>query len=260
MAPTFYTYRDLQIAIQTLGEGFPVLLLHGWGGEIASMLPVAQRLAQGDFACHLIDLPGFGQSDTPSAAWTVQDYVDCVLDYIAQHDLQQVHLIGHSFGGRISIKLSAQHPESVKRVVLTDSAGVIPQKTWRSRVYYTTRRTIFTLLKFPIAKLAEPAVRAWFQKRYGSADYQAVLERSPAFAQTFRNVIAEDLVPDAENIQAPTLLIWGELDFDTPLRDAKILEAAIPDAGLVVLDGTGHYAYLERLPDFVRIVSHFLRN
>jgi len=247
----------LSVGVQVVGQGIPVLLLHGWGQEIASFLPIGERLAPHGFACHILDLPGFGTSDTPPEPWDVPRYAQFIMTYLDYAELSKVNLIGHSFGGRLSIVLGADYPNIVDKIVLTDSAGVRPTPSVRMRAYYATRRVIFTLLKIPGLHLLEPPTRRWFQHKFGSPDYQNTLQ-DPVFAETFKRVINQDLVPYAKRIQHPTLLIWGENDNATPLSDAKILEAAIPDAGLVVFDGAGHYAYLEQPDYFVRIVSHFL--
>jgi pimeloyl-ACP methyl ester carboxylesterase len=186
----------------------------------------------------------------------VGDYADFVMAYIQKMKLNRVRLIGHSFGGRISIYLSAHYPEVVRQIVLADSAGVRPEQSMNMRLYYSGRRVMFTLLKIPGLRRFERPLRDWLRQKFGSTDY---LNAGP-LEETFKLVINEDLVPIAREIQAPTLLIWGEQDKDTPLRDAKILEDAIPDAGLVVFEGAGHYAYLERPTEFARIVSHFFKS
>ena len=71
-------------------------------------------------------------------------------------------------------------------------------------------------------------------------------------------VIEEDLTPYARRVQAPTVLIWGDQDTETPLWQGQRLEQLIPDAGLIVFQGAGHFAFTERLADYVRIVDHFL--
>jgi pimeloyl-ACP methyl ester carboxylesterase len=93
------------------------------------------------------------------------------------------------------------------------------------------------------------------RRRVASADW---LNASDAMRGTFRRVIDEDLTPRLSRIHAPTLLIWGEADAETPLWMGKLMEERIPDAGLVVLDGAGHYAYAERVGEFNRIAAHFL--
>jgi pimeloyl-ACP methyl ester carboxylesterase len=76
---------------------------------------------------------------------------------------------------------------------------------------------------------------------------------------TFVKVVNEDLLPYAARIKVPTLLLWGDRDEDTPLWQGQLLEKTIPDAGLVVFEGAGHYSYLDRLGETVRILDHFFK-
>jgi pimeloyl-ACP methyl ester carboxylesterase len=251
--------EGLNIHVQVMGKGEPVLLLHGWGISLQEMLPVAEQLAPQGFQCHLLDFPGFGSSDLPPEPWDVPRYAAFVKAYLQSTGLPYVHLIGHSFGGRVSIVLAADHPEWVNKLVLVDSAGVRPRPSNKMKVYYASRKVIFTLLKLPLLRVLEPSVRAWFWRKFGSADAQAAMGKSPILLETFKRVVGQDLVPYARRIQAPTLLIWGDQDQDTPLYQAQILEQAIPNAGLVLFEGTGHYAYLERLPHFIRVVTTFFK-
>lgn len=253
---TMQKVNGLKTGVTVFGEGQPIVLLHGWGGSIKSMWPVAERFGKLGFQTHTLDLPGFGVSDFPPEPWDVPRYAQFVLAYLQMAGLEKAHLIGHSFGGRISIFLSAEHPVFVDKLVLVDSAGVRPEPTTHMKIYLLTRQMIFTLLKMPGFRRFEPPVRQWFRQKYGSPDY---LNAGPLEA-TFKLVINQDLVEFARRIQAPTLLIWGELDQETPVRDAKILEDAISDAGLIIFEGAGHYAYLERAADFTRIVTHFFRS
>lgn len=253
---TIQTIDNLKTGVTIFGEGAPILLLHGWGGNIKSMWPVAERLSNQGFQTHTLDLPGFGVSDLPPEAWDVPRYAKFVLSYIQSLSLEKIHLIGHSFGGRISIFLTAHHPEIVNKLVLVDSAGIKPAPTSNMKLYYLSRSIIFNLLKLPGLHQFEPSVRQWFRQKFGSTDYL----NAGALEATFKLVINQDLLPFARQISVPTLLIWGEKDMDTPLSDAKILEEAIPDAGLVVFEGAGHYSYLERPTDFTRIVTHFFKS
>lgn len=250
---TIQNIDHLKMGVTVFGEGAPILLLHGWGGGIKSMWPVAEWLGKQGFQTHTLDLPGFGVSDMPPQPWDVPRYADFVLAYLKTAGLEKTHLIGHSFGGRISIVLGAEYPERVNKLVLVDSAGVRPEPTTNMQIYTFTRKSILALLRTPGLRRFETPVRHWFRQKFGSPDYL----NAGALEATFKLVINQDLVAYARRIKAPTLLVWGELDTETPLRDAKILEDAIPDAGLVVLEGAGHYAYLERLNEFTRIVKYY---
>jgi pimeloyl-ACP methyl ester carboxylesterase len=252
---TLKTLDGLTIASEVIGEGQPVLLLHGWMCRIENMQQVARRLAPLGYATHVIDLPGFGRSTLPSEVWGVADYARFVTRYLDSVNLKPVHLIGHSFGGRISIVLGADHPEYVSKIVLADSAGVLTPKTTKQQARQSVFTVANTLLSVPGLKALEPSFRRWARNRYGSED----LRNAGPLEPIFRKVIVEDLLPRAAQIKASTLLVWGDQDQDAPLWQGQKLEQTIPDAGLVVFKGAGHFAYQERLADFVHIVDTFLK-
>jgi pimeloyl-ACP methyl ester carboxylesterase len=90
---------------------------------------------------------------------------------------------------------------------------------------------------------------------FGSSDYRVL---SPGMRQTFNLLVARDLEPELKRIQSPTLLIWGDRDTATPLWMGQAMEKAIPDAGLVVFEGAGHFAYLDQYARFRAVVEKFL--
>jgi pimeloyl-ACP methyl ester carboxylesterase len=234
-----------------------VVLLHGWGGSVESMWPIYQYLAP-NYAVYALDFPGFGASDAPPLAWGVGDYLRLLLAWLGALQIQRATFLGHSFGGRVSIMLAAKHPERVRRLILVDSAGIRPKRTAR---YYT--RTYF----YKVAKrvIALPGIRRWqpqlrkrLLKLLGAEDYG---NTTPGPMQgTFIRVVNEDLRPLLKQIKAPSLLIWGSEDQDTPLGDGKIMEQEIPDAGLVVFQGAGHFSYLDCFTQFCAVISSFLKS
>jgi pimeloyl-ACP methyl ester carboxylesterase len=171
--------------------------------------------------------------------------------------LDEVTLIGHSFGGRISIVLAADCPERVTKLVLVNSAGIRLLPPPRLRMYYASRKVIFGMLRLPVLKRYEAGARQWFWDRYASDDLKAA--RESGHEAIFRKVIAQDLREHAARIKAPTLLVWGDSDSETPLAYGQIFEKIIPDAGLVIIEGAGHDVHLERPEFFVRVVTVFLR-
>ncbi|MBN1966474.1 MAG: alpha/beta hydrolase [Anaerolineae bacterium] len=236
-------------------DRLPIVALHGWGGSIESFWPVAEALAPLGYTVHVLDLPGFGQSALPPTsedeAWSVPEYAAFVLAYLAAQGLDRVHLLGHSFGGRISLILGAEHADRLDKIVLAGSAGVRPPgNPLRDAAVKAGKR----VMQLPgLRALYEPARRRLYEE-LGATDY---LEAGPLQA-TFVKVVALDLLPVAARVSRPTLLIWGDRDEETPLWMGRQLERTIPDAGLVTFQGAGHFCYLERLADYVRIVNHFL--
>jgi len=246
------TVAGLETAHAVTGDGPAVLALHGWGASIDSFWPVAQGLATRGFRVYVLDLPGFGQSAPPPEPWGVPEYAAFVLAYLDAQSLARVHLLGHSFGGRISLILGADSAERVDKIVLANSAGVRPPDNPLRDAAVKAAKSVLSLPG--LNRFYEPARRKAYEQ-LGATDY---LEAGEALRETFVKVIGQDLLPYATRVTRPTLLIWGDRDEDTPLWQAHQLEKAIPDAGLVVFQGAGHFSYLDRLPDYLRVVTHFL--
>lgn len=243
--------NNLNISYQVAGEGDVVILLHGWGGEAASFQPVFEWLSA-SHKVYALDLPGFGKSEIPPTAWNTSDYAHFVVAFLETFRIPKAHLIGHSFGGRISIIVSAEHPEKVDKLILVDSAGLKPRRTAKYYIRVGTAKIGKQLRRF--GKYGS-LVANTISKRAGSKDYQEAGE----MRATMVKVVNQDLRSLLPQIAASTLLIWGENDTDTPVAFGQIMEKEIPDAGLVVLKEAGHFSYLDRFPQFCRIVASFLK-
>jgi pimeloyl-ACP methyl ester carboxylesterase len=241
-------------AVLDSGSGPPLLLLHGWGATKELMAPLAQRLTE--YRTVVPDLPGFGATPTPPQPWGVDEYAAWVLALLDRLGIERVHVVGHSNGGRIAVALAVAHPERVDRLVLTDSAGIRP----RHGVGYQVRVRTFKLLRAVSRwRWLPPRVRDAAQRhaaQRGSADYRAA---SGALRSTVVRLVNTDMRPWLARLTTSTLLIWGDRDRETPLADARIMERLIPDAGLVIFEGSGHFAYAEQPDRFCRIVDVFLR-
>lgn len=237
------------------GEGKDVIVLHGWGANVDTVRPIINVLKD-KFRVHALDLPGFGKSQEPSEPIDSFKYADIVKQYIDALDIKKAILIGHSFGGKLSIILSSKYPDLVEKVILVNSAGLIPKRglKYYFKVYsFKTLRYIYKNLLFWVSK-EEKLER--FYKKFGSRDYK---DSSGVMRKILVTVVNENLQYLLKTIKAPTLLIWGDKDTDTPLYMAKIMEREIVDAGLVVLENTGHYSYLDDYKKFTIILRNFLK-
>jgi pimeloyl-ACP methyl ester carboxylesterase len=230
----------------------PIVILHGWGAHIEA---VASILAALDGASDLIalDLPGFGDSDAPEQAWDVDSYARFMIHFLDELAVERAHLVGHSHGGRVAIALAADEAERVGRLLLVDAAGIPPKRGWRYR-----RRVAVAKLGRLIASVGGPPgrrVQERMRARVASRDY---LEASEAMRGTFRALIASDLTDRLPRVRASTLLVWGDRDDDTPLWMGRRMEELIPDAGLVVLEGAGHFSYADSPGKFRAVARRFL--
>lgn len=234
-----------------------ILMLHGWGANIKLVQPLGERMNALGYAVYILDLPGFGESAPPPAAWTVPDYAKFVIEYMDVHGLAQVNLFGHSFGGRISLVLGSEYADRFGKLALADAAGILAQKPTTASIRLKTYKTIRDSLYKVGAKSLANSLREQYNKRYASSDFQAA---SGVMRETIVKVVNQDLRPYAARVSRPTLLFWGDQDEDTPLWMGQELEKLIPDAGLIVYEGAGHYSYLERLNETVKTVDYFFRN
>ena len=229
----------------------PILVLHGWGAHIEAVAPILAAL-EGDADVIALDLPGFGESEPPPDAWDVDSYARFIIHFLDEMAVERAHLVGHSHGGRVSIALAADEPERVGRLLLVDAAGIPPKRGWRYR-----RRVAVAKLGRLIGKLGSPGrgLQDRMRARVASRDY---LEASEAMRGTFRAVIAADLGERLPRVRSSTLLVWGDQDDDTPLWMGRRMEELLPDAGLVVLEGAGHYSYADSPGQFRAVARRFL--
>ena len=248
-----FRYDNIDINIKVSGEGEPVLLLHGWGctneifKDIEAILSTCYRTYNFDF-------PGFGASGEPTSIWGVEEYTRMVETFVKENNISQPALIGHSFGGRVSIVYSSRN--EVSRVVLVDAAGIKPKRPFKYYWKVYTFKTMKWLCNTFLPKAKAQTIIERRRKGAGSSDYN---NASPMMRAILSKVVNEDLTHLLPKIKAPTLLFWGNLDTATPLNDAKTMERLIPDAGLVVAHGTGHFSFLENQGLFTAVIKNFFK-
>lgn len=250
--------KNININYIDEGNGTPVIFLQGWGTNIDLYKKVTDKISTLTRIIAL-DLPGFGKTAEPSEAWNVDQYTEFVIEFIKKLKLKKVILMGHSFGGRIIIKLMTKLKKEfeVEKIVLLDSAGIKPKTTLKKQIKQKWFKICKKVANSKVGKKLSPGLVEKMQKKHGSADYR---NATPLMRQVMVKAINEDLTNLLPNIKVPTLLIWGDKDTATPLSDAETMEKLIPDAGLVVLKNTGHYSFLEDFYTFSRVIDSFLGN
>lgn len=219
-----------------------VLILQGWGTRAELYTGLAGHLSK-SMRVLLPELPGFGKTAEPDRPFSADDYANFTLAFLKALGISKVHLIGHSNGGRIIMKLCTRENTGIvfEKLVFIDSAGIIAKKTLKKKIKQLCFK-IGKLLLRPFPKALEK-----YRNSRGSEDYR---NASPLMKQTLVKLINEDFKPLMPRIKQPALLIWGTQDKDTPIEHGRIMETLLPDAGLVEVVGAGHYSYLEQ-PNFV---------
>ena len=249
-----------EIAYRIEGEGENrVLLLHGWGCDMKLMQPVADALKT-DHRTLAVDFPGHGESGRPPEPWGVPEYAACLRELLERLSFLPCSVIAHSFGARVAAWLEAEEPGIFHRIVFTGGAGIRPKPSEESKArtarYKKLKGYCETAKKIPLLGKAAENMEEKLRQKYGSRDYNAL---DAEMRQTFVKVVNQDLTDVYSRFHASTLLIWGDADTETPLWMAKEMEQRIPDAGLVILEGGTHFAYLEQIGRFNVIVRQFLK-
>ena len=249
------TINGLNIEYTEQGSGTPVLMLHGWGSTYKFYEKIISALSD---RCRVVAVhfPGCGNSETMAEPWNLDDYCDFVLKFMDAVNLKDPIMIGHSHGGRVILKMTAEKLVNPPKIVLLDSAGLIPKKTVRQKLRLKSFKTIKRVLTLPVIENYSGSLLEKARNHYGSADYNAAPE---VLRKTLVSLVNTDLRDIVHNISCPTLLIWGENDTDTPLESAKILESLIKDAGLCVYENAGHFAFFEQIGKTIAILNSFIK-
>lgn len=246
------------ISYKITGDGeHTIVILQGWGTHLG-MYDLIANCVNEKYRVVQFDFPGFGGSDEPREPWDVAAYADFFCKFLQALDIQSATLIGHSYGGRVIIKLASreQLPFQIEKIVLIDSAGILPKKTFVQKVRIRKYKILKKLFNFKVIYALFPEIIDDWRNRQGSADYR---NASPMMRQCMVRAVNEDLTQLLPLIKQDTLLIWGDLDTATPIADARLMEEMIPQAGLVVLEGCGHFSYLEQPGTFRNIMRSYFQ-
>jgi len=240
--------KGLKINYKVIGEGKPLLILHGWGSNCEKWQKVADSLVVKGVKVIIPDLPGFGQSEKPRNAWNLDDYADFVEELVKTLNLDKFYLVGHSFGGEIAVKYSLKFPKKINKLFLID-ASCIRTRNFKKKLLYIVSK-IFKIFSF------SPFLRKAFYKFIvGKSDY---LYTEGVMRDTYLKVISEDLSGVLSQVKVSTRIIWGEKDDITPLSDAYKINSKIPNSQLKIIPRAGHNLHLEFPEELVKtIINNF---
>ena len=237
------------------GRGRTVVLLHGWGDSLATFSELAKYFVGRGFEVLRFDFPGFGGSPKPDDSWGVGEYAALTSALLEKLKVTNVYaLVGHSFGGRVIIKGVASGKLQAKKVVLIGAAGVKTPKSAKKQALKVVAKVGKAATALPGLKSLRGELRKKLYGAAGSTDYL----NAGQMQKIFLNTINEDLLPEVSKITQPTLLLWGEHDDQTPVRDAERMREQLPYATLVVVPDTGHFVFIDDVLAITKELDGFL--
>lgn len=196
-----------------------------------------------DFNLFALDFKGFGENKGMEYPYSLDDYVNELTDFMSKNGIVFPHVIAHSFGARVALKAIYKNPKIFDRIVLTGAAGLRPKSTFKKSV----KKFAFNLLKkfTPKEKL----------NRFYSKDYLAL---DGVMRESFKKIVNEHLDYVLPYVDNKTLLVFGNNDKDTPLYMAKRFNSGIKNSRLCVIQGAGHFAFIDKSNKFNMEVREFL--
>ncbi len=247
--------NELPLVSSSIGKGDPVLLIHGFGASSYSWRHIIEPLAE-KYRVITVDLKGFGESPKPrDDLYSVYEQARLVRNFILENDLQNLHIIGHSYGGGValvtSVYLSTSHPNLQNSLVLIDSIAYPQDLPGFIEVLATP--VLGPLMIYAIPNTIQ--VKTLLQKVYfndalipkNAVDHYADDLGKPnakyAALISARQMLPKDLQQFSDNyanLTIPTLIIWSRDDEIVPLMIGERLHKDLPNSKLIVFSDVGH--------------------
>ena len=238
-------YKDINVnyVFYDNNSNVNLIFLHGWGQNIDMMMPLAKPFKK-KYNILIVDLPGFGLSDEPKEVWDIYEYANLINYMCKELKIKKPILIGHSFGGKISLAYALKYDTSKLVLLASPYKKNITKDTFKVKLFKFSK-------KIPVVNKLENYIK----KYVGSTDYKNA-------SVMMRNILVRhvnlDLTNELNKIKCPTLLIWGTKDEAVSYNDAVELEKIIPNCGLVTYEGLDHYAYLQNLNQTINVLNSFI--
>jgi pimeloyl-ACP methyl ester carboxylesterase len=254
-----------------IGEGPPVVFIHGLGGCWQNWLDNLPYFAAAGYRAIAIDLPGFGSSPMPSWEISVPAYGLLIDEFCVRLGLDGATLVGNSMGGFIAAETAIAMPSWIDRLVLVSAAGISHARMRREPVMAISRALHLLnplTLRVNRGGLGRPGVRQLaFQgvfrhpqriRRELLHEYTATAVGAPGMLPAIAALTGYDFLDRLPRIGVPTLLVWGRNDLVVPAADAPGYQQRIPDCTLEIFDDCGHVPMSERPVRFNRLVGEFI--
>lgn len=240
----YFKYKDFNLYYKKIGkETNSIIILPGWGNTRETFRYIINYFKD-KYTIYIFDYPGFGNSPIINKELTIYDYTETINEFIKTNHIHNPIIISHSFGGRIASILLDKYKLNAKKNILIDVAGIkrFNLKLFIKQIIY---KTIKRIIKIIPHKYRYSIYKKTFNY-FSSSDYKKL---PPNMYKTFKNIINKDLRKHYKKIETDTLIIWGENDKDTPLKDAYLLEKIIQNSELIIYKNSSHFSYLENIDD-----------
>ena len=264
----FINWRGAELHYTDEGSGYPVLLIHGFGGSFINFAKLANNL-KGQYRVIRVDLPGFGLSDFPDMG-KKPDYIQMYRDYLTfmfdTLHLDSVYVVGNSMGGGIAWIAAADHPNNVKKMVLCNSAGYDVANISGKLTMFKYKSVGHIFDKGMPMFMSEGGMKSCFaDKSKADPAVWALNNHLTNREGNIQNMLAlarSKQIPDSTmitKVQCPTLIIWGKQDIIIPVAHAGKFHRDIKNSRVIIYDPCGHVPMQERTDDLTKDFLQFVK-
>lgn len=239
-------------------NGYNLVILPGWGGNHETWRDFAKLAGKYFESVKVIDLPCFGTSPCPPTAWGIEDYANYVHIEIEKLHLDNLVLFGHSFGGQVAVKFISEHPENIKKLILSGPAVFRPSFSVRKFIYGWLAKFGKKIFSLPFAEKGSVfAKKLLYNKMIGSRDY---MESAGIKREIFKKIIRQDLRHLLSKIEITTLILWGKKDTYVSVKNGKQMFQMMPKAYLHIFKTGGHGLHIHNKEEMILTIQHFLHD
>jgi pimeloyl-ACP methyl ester carboxylesterase len=228
-----------------------IYILHGWAIGLKKnekWQPFIKLLKQDGFSVKFLEIPGF--STPPKEEWQLKDFIEWLKKQVEKEN--KIILMGHSFGGHISIRFTAQNPEIVDKLILISTAGIRD----KSPVKILKRGFFWLIAKVGKSFKENEKLRNIFYSLIGTRDY---LNASLILRKTMKNVLKDEIRDDLSKIKVPTLIIWGKNDKITPVKYAYLIHRRVKNSKLEIIEDARHSSQFTHPEIVAKLVRGFIK-
>jgi len=225
-------------------------MLHGWGQSLESMHILGDLLSR-YHQVYLVDFPGFGKTEKPKDDWDTVDYARCIDELFERLHLKSAIVIGHSFGGRVGLRMAVRHNKRLDALILINSGGLKSQLKGKRLYRAKALKVLSNTLKWCDSTFGTKYFDEWFVPRYASRDYR----NAGVLKNILVKTVNEDQSPDLAQVSCPTFLLWGEKDLETPVEMGYRMKSLIPNSHLLVLPDKDHFPFID---EGAHLCAHYI--
>ncbi|MDC1476224.1 alpha/beta hydrolase [Pelagibacteraceae bacterium] len=247
------------IHIEDIGEGFPLVLVHGFLGS-SKMWEPQINFFKNNFRVIVPDLPGFGESKDIKSHNSIKSIANLLINCLKEKQIDKYYLLGHSMGGMIVQEMAKIDGEKISKLVCysTGSVGEIPGR------FETIDQSREKLKKIGLQITAHRIAKTWFIEEEKAKYFYLCVDagNSTSFKTVDNALIAMknwNGLKNLKNIKNKTMIIWGDQDKSYNFDQADVLNKNIKNSELKIFKGCSHNIHLEKPDDFNEVLKKFIK-